>query len=52
MIQVTGATGQFGKGVIDFLLKKNIPADQISALVRDPAKAEELSKKRNSSENS
>ena len=42
MILITGATGNFGKATIDFLLKKNIPANNIAALVRDPAKAEFL----------
>ena len=45
MILITGATGNFGKSAIDFLLKKNFPAGQISALVRDPAKAADLSAK-------
>ncbi|MCE3229507.1 MAG: hypothetical protein K0S32_4058 [Bacteroidetes bacterium] len=45
MILVTGATGHFGKSTIDFLLKKGISAKQISALVRDEAKAEELKAK-------
>jgi NAD(P)H dehydrogenase (quinone) len=42
MILITGATGNFGKATIDFLLKKNIPAGNITALVRDTAKAEDL----------
>lgn len=42
MILITGATGNFGKATIDFLLKKNIPAGNIAALVRDTAKAEDL----------
>jgi NAD(P)H dehydrogenase (quinone) len=42
MILITGATGNFGKATIDFLLKKNIAANNIAALVRDPAKAEFL----------
>lgn len=41
-ILVTGATGHFGKAVIDFLLKKGTPATSIAALVRDEAKAENL----------
>ena len=45
MIQVTGATGNFGKAVIDFLLQKGIPANQISALIRDEAKAKPLADK-------
>jgi NAD(P)H dehydrogenase (quinone) len=42
MIAITGATGQLGRLVIDQLLQK-IPATQIVALVRNPAKAEALS---------
>jgi NAD(P)H dehydrogenase (quinone) len=45
MILITGATGNFGKATIDFLLKKNIPASNITALVRDNAKAEDLKNK-------
>ncbi|MEO8238882.1 MAG: SDR family oxidoreductase [Flavobacterium sp.] len=45
MILVTGATGNFGKATIDFLLKKGIAANQISALVRDEAKAQDLKAK-------
>ena len=45
MIQVTGATGNFGKAVIDFLLQKGIRANQISALIRDEAKAKPLADK-------
>jgi NAD(P)H dehydrogenase (quinone) len=41
-ILVTGATGNFGKTTIDFLLKKGIAATNISALVRDEAKAIDL----------
>jgi NAD(P)H dehydrogenase (quinone) len=41
MILVTGATGQLGRATIDFLLKK-IPPSEIAALVRDPAKGEDL----------
>lgn len=44
-ILVTGATGNFGKTTIDFLLKKGIAASNISALVRDETKAEELKAK-------
>jgi NAD(P)H dehydrogenase (quinone) len=42
MILVTGATGQFGKSAIDFLLKKSISSTNIVALVRDEEKATEL----------
>ncbi|GEL11724.1 NAD(P)H dehydrogenase (quinone) [Flavobacterium glycines] len=44
-ILVTGATGNFGKLTIDFLLKKGVDAANISALVRDEAKASELAAK-------
>lgn len=44
-ILVTGATGHFGKATIDFLLKKGISASNISALVRDEAKAADLKAK-------
>jgi NAD(P)H dehydrogenase (quinone) len=43
MILVTGATGQYGKAVIDFLLQKGTQPDTISALARDAAKAADLS---------
>ncbi|MFL6613976.1 MAG: SDR family oxidoreductase [Pantoea agglomerans] len=41
MIAVTGATGQLGSIVIDALLKK-VPAGEIVAAVRTPAKAADL----------
>jgi NAD(P)H dehydrogenase (quinone) len=44
-ILVTGATGNFGKLTIDFLLNKGIDAANISALVRDEAKASDLKAK-------
>ncbi len=44
-ILVTGATGNFGKATIDFLLKKGIEAKNISALVRDEVKASDLAEK-------
>jgi len=43
MIALTGATGQLGQFVVAELLK-TVPADQIIAIVRNPAKAETLSK--------
>lgn len=42
MIAITGATGQLGRLVIAALLKK-VPANQIVAAVRSPAKAKDLS---------
>jgi NAD(P)H dehydrogenase (quinone) len=42
MILVTGATGQFGKATIDFLLKKGVQANSISVMVRDKTKAQHL----------
>lgn len=42
MIVVTGASGQLGKLVINFLLEK-IPASKIIAAVRNPEKAKDLS---------
>ncbi len=41
-ILVTGATGNLGKTTIDFLLKKGLKAENISALVRDESKAADL----------
>lgn len=45
MILVTGATGFYGKATIDYLLKKGVPSNNISALVRNKTKADELSSK-------
>ncbi|RPH27999.1 SDR family oxidoreductase [Citrobacter sp. SX206] len=42
MIAITGATGQLGQHVIESLLK-TVPASQIVAIVRNPAKATALS---------
>ncbi|MDM2931465.1 SDR family oxidoreductase [Citrobacter sp. Cm046] len=42
MIAITGATGQLGQHVIEALLK-TVPASQIVAIVRNPAKATALS---------
>ncbi|HHA1953145.1 SDR family oxidoreductase [Enterobacter ludwigii] len=42
MIAITGATGQLGKLVIEQLLN-TVPANQIVAIARNPAKAEALS---------
>lgn len=44
-ILITGASGNFGKTTIDFLLKKGIAANTISALVRDEAKGADLKAK-------
>ena len=41
MIVITGATGQLGRLVIQFLLQK-IPASEIIAVVRNPDKAKDL----------
>jgi NAD(P)H dehydrogenase (quinone) len=41
-ILITGATGNFGKAAINFLLKKNIPAVNIVAFIRNESKAEDL----------
>lgn len=45
MILVTGATGEFGSKAIDHLLNKGLNASEISALVRDAAKAQSLKDK-------
>ncbi len=45
MILVTGATGQYGRATLDFLLKKGMPAVNIRALVRDKSKAEDMAAK-------
>lgn len=45
MILVTGATGQFGTNAIDHLLKKGANPADISALVRNTAKAQPLKEK-------
>ena len=41
-ILVTGASGNIGNLTVRSLLKRNVPANQVSALVRDPAKAKDL----------
>lgn len=45
MLLITGATGNFGRATIDFLLQKGVPAAAISALVRDETKAAALAAK-------
>lgn len=45
MILITGATGNFGKSTIDFLLKKGISSTHIAALVRNEEKAVDLKSK-------
>ncbi len=42
MILITGATGKLGSKIIETLLKNNVPAKQIAALVRDESKAANL----------
>ena len=44
MIAITGATGQLGQHVLENLLK-TVPAGQVVAIVRNPAKAESLSQR-------
>lgn len=41
-ILVTGASGHIGKLTLQNLLTREVPASQLSALVRDPAKAQDL----------
>ena len=40
MIIITGATGQFGRSVVEGLLAR-VPAEEIGVSVRDPGKAQE-----------
>lgn len=42
MIAITGATGHLGRLTLQALLQRGIPAEQIVALVRAPAKAADL----------
>lgn len=44
-ILITGATGNFGKATIAYLLEKGINPNDISALVRDEEKATDLKQK-------
>jgi NAD(P)H dehydrogenase (quinone) len=41
-ILVTGASGHIGKLTLENLIARKVPADQLAALVRDPAKAQDL----------
>lgn len=45
MILITGATGHLGKATINSLLNKGVPANEITALVRDENKAVEFKEK-------
>ncbi len=42
MTAITGATGQLGRLVIDALLDRGLPVDQVVALARDTTKASDL----------
>lgn len=42
MIVVTGATGQFGRQAVTHLIRLGVPATEIAAAVRTPAKAADL----------
>src|SRR5690349_9765150 len=44
-ILITGATGNFGRAAIDFLLKRGIQSKNIIALVRNEKKAHDLKEK-------
>ena len=44
MILVTGATGQLGRGIVGGLLSQ-LPASDIAASVRDPAKAADITER-------
>jgi NAD(P)H dehydrogenase (quinone) len=44
-ILITGATGNFGRATINFLLEKGIPAINISGFIRNTAKAADLKSK-------
>lgn len=45
MITITGATGQFGSTVVDFLIEKGLKPSSISAFARSEEKAQALSEK-------
>ncbi len=42
MIVVTGTTGKFGRHVVEHLIKRGVPAEEIAAAVRNPQKADDL----------
>jgi NAD(P)H dehydrogenase (quinone) len=42
MITITAATGRYGRLVIDALLRRGVPANEIVAAVREPEKAADL----------
>ncbi|WP_428391667.1 NAD(P)H-binding protein [Lichenicoccus sp.] len=42
MIVVTGATGQLGRAIVERLIAGRVPASEVGASVRDPAKAGDL----------
>ncbi|MQY31863.1 NAD(P)H-binding protein [Nocardia aurantia] len=44
-IAITGASGQLGRLTVDELLVAGVPADQIVAIVRDPAKVADLAER-------
>lgn len=44
-IAVTGATGHLGRLVVEALLRRDVPAGRIVAVVRDPAKAADLAER-------
>lgn len=45
MIAVTGATGHLGRLIVEALLERGVPAGEIVAAARNPAKAEELARR-------
>lgn len=45
MILITGATGGYGRAVIDYLLRNGIRKAQLAVLARNPDKADELKSK-------
>ena len=42
MIAVTGATGHLGRLIVSELLDRNVPSEELVALVRTPSKADDL----------